>query len=118
MSRLSRRIPVLLALAAFLAAQGGIWVHRTGHASEDAAHDAKHACPHGTARVHFCDPAPPHAHADDCAICTSVASRHAELPASSPLVVAVTTSPPRRPPVPSRGRSPRPPRPFRAARPP
>jgi|GEM_PF-6420065 len=90
MSRLSRRIPVLLALAAFLAAQGGIWVHRTGHASEDAAHDAKHACPHGTARVHFCDPAPPHAHADDCAICTSVASRHAELPASSPLVVAVT----------------------------
>ncbi len=78
MNGLARRFPVLLVLAAFLASQGSLWIHHAGHAAEETAHADEHACPHGSSILHFCSiPVEPD-HDPDCALCTSVISRHAD----------------------------------------
>jgi hypothetical protein len=76
MSRLTHRLTILSVLAAFLAAQGSLWIHHAGHTAEKAAHTDEHACPHETSDLHFCNiPAEPDQE-PDCALCTSVTGRH------------------------------------------
>ncbi len=86
MNRLTQRVPILFVLAAFLAAQGGTWIHRVSHAAEEAEHAAEQACPHRTSDLHLCNASPAYDHIADCVLCTSVAGRQTD-----PVVLSIHT---------------------------